>query len=155
MVRCSRGFIRERDEWGRKHYVVPWRRDEEETGKEKVEIIVGLKEERKSIAFISYIVNLVSGSNDSWRVIVWNNRDGLSPSQTSSLPPACSPWSSEWPPTRSDPANQPTPGRLHVNDQASPSTLPKFFRAQRLSPARFAGPSVIANVEISVNGGIR
>lgn len=45
--------------------MVPWRRDEEETGKEKVEIIVGLKEERKSIAFISYIVNLVSGSNDS------------------------------------------------------------------------------------------
>lgn len=54
--------------WGRKRYVAPWRRDEEETGKEKVEIIVeiiGLKEERKSIAFISYIVNLVSGSNDS------------------------------------------------------------------------------------------
>lgn len=28
-------------------------------------ILLGLKEERKSIAFISYIVNLVSGSNDS------------------------------------------------------------------------------------------
>jgi len=57
------------------------------------------------------------------------NRDGLSPSQTSSLPPACSPWSSGWPPTRSDPANQPTSGRLHVNDQASPPTLPKVPRS--------------------------
>lgn len=30
-----------------------------------MEIVLGLKEERKSIAFISYIVNLVLGSNDS------------------------------------------------------------------------------------------
>lgn len=30
-----------------------------------MEILLGLKEERKSVVFISYIVNLVSGSNDS------------------------------------------------------------------------------------------
>lgn len=31
----------------------------------RMETVLGLKEERKSIAFISYTVNLVSGSNDS------------------------------------------------------------------------------------------
>lgn len=71
VVRCSEGFIRERDEWERENV-----RDGREwfhgkgtrrrQGQEKrMETVLGLKEERKSIAFISYTVNLVSGSNDS------------------------------------------------------------------------------------------
>lgn len=59
---CSRGFIRERDEWGRKRGSKAEKRG---GGGKGEDVVFGLKEERKSIAFISYIVNLVSGSNDS------------------------------------------------------------------------------------------
>lgn len=79
------------------------------------------------VSFSVQNVSLVSESNDSWRVIVWNNQGDLSPSQTSSPLPACSPWSWEWPLTRFDPANQPTPGRLHVKGQASQPSHSRYL----------------------------